>query len=120
MTDTGRLVERIQAEYQAVPGLKITPAQACRLWSVSEQTCRAALDALVADHVLWLAPSGTYVALPRPGNVTAGVTLAVTRCPHCQKRHSFQCDEIRDGRDVTISLRCEGCQRVFNFHVIAA
>ena len=120
MSDIGRLVERIQAEYQAVPGLKITTAQACRLWSVSEQICRAAFDALVADHVLWLAPSGRYVALPRPGNAAVDRDLAVARCPHCQKRHSFQRDETRDGRDVTITLRCEGCQRVFSFSVIAA
>ena len=120
MSDIGRLVERIQAEYQAVPGLKITTAQACRLWSVTEQTCRAAFDALVADHVLWLAPSGRYVALPRPGNADVGRNLAVARCPHCQKRHAFQRDETRDRRDVTITLRCEGCQRVFSFSALAA
>ena len=120
MSDIGRLVERIQAEYQAVPGLKITTAQACRLWSVTEQTCRAAFDTLVADHVLWLAPSGRYVALPRPGKAAVGRNLAVARCPHCQKRHSFQRDETRDGRDVTITLRCEGCQRVFSFSALAA
>jgi hypothetical protein len=118
MSDIGRLVERIQAEYQAVPGLKITTAQACRLWSVSEQICRAAFDALVADHVLWLAPSGRYVALPRRGNAAVGRSLAVARCPHCQKRHSFQRDET-DGREVTITLRCEGCQRVFSFSIAA-
>lgn len=120
MSDLGRLIERIQAEYRAVPGLKITSAQACRLWSVSDPICRAALDALVADRVLWLAPSGRYVALPRPGNAAAGRNLAVARCPHCLKRHSFQRDETRDGRDVTITLRCEGCQRVFSFSSIAA
>jgi|RhiMetdeSRZDD1v2_1073273.scaffolds.fasta_scaffold1680672_2 hypothetical protein len=120
MSDIGRLIERIQAEYQAVPGLKITTAQACRLWSVSEEICRAAFDALVADHVLWLAPSGRYVALPRPGDAAGGRIPAVARCPHCQKRHSFQRDEARDGRDVTITMRCEGCQRVFSFSVIAA
>lgn len=120
MSDIGRLVERIQAEYQAVPGLKITSAQACRLWSVSEQVCRAALDALVADHVLWLAPSGRYVALPRPGHAAGSRNLAVARCPHCQKRHALPREETRDGRDVTITVRCEGCQRVFSFSVIAA
>src|SRR5262245_59748246 len=114
MADTGRLVERIRAEYQAVPGLKITSAQACRLWSVSEPTCRAALDALVADGLLWLAPSGRYVALPRPGDVTVGRTLGVARCPYCQKRHSFQRSETGSDREATITLRCEGCQRVFS------
>ena len=120
MNDIGRLIERIQAEYQTVPGLKITSAQACRLWSAPDQICRAALDALVADRVLWLAPSGRYVALPRPGNAVTGRNLVVARCPHCQKRHSFQRDETRDGRDVTITLRCEGCQRVFTISSIAA
>ena len=120
MSDILRLVERIRAEYQAVPGLKITSAQACRLWSVSEDACGAALATLVADHVLWLAPSGRYVALPSPGDAADGRTLATARCPHCQKRHSFQREETRNGRNVSITLRCEGCQRVFTFSVVAA
>lgn len=120
MSDLTRLVQRIQAEYQAVPGLKLTRAQARRLWSVSDQDCSAALDALIADRVLWLAPSGRYVALPSPGDTEIKRDLKITRCPHCRKQNSFQRDETPRGRDVTITLRCTGCQRVFSFNTVAA
>lgn len=120
MSNTSRLAERIRAEYQAVPGLKITCAQACRLWSTSEHECQLALDALIAEGVIWLAPSGRYVALPRPGRNAIPADLRMARCPHCQKRNSFHRQETRDGRDVTITLRCEACQRVFTFSSIAA
>lgn len=120
MSDIDRVVERIRAEYAAVPGLKITAAQACRLWTASEETCRAALEALVADHFLWLAPSGRYVALPGPREAVDARHLAVARCPYCQKRHTLQRGDARHERSATITLRCEACHRVFTFSAFAA
>ena len=64
MSEPTRLAQRIHPEYQAVPGLKLTSAQAARLWSARETDCAAALNALVAAGRLWLAPSGRYAALP--------------------------------------------------------
>jgi len=119
MSHIDRVVERIRAEFAAVPGLKITSPQACRLWNVSEETCRAALDALVADRFIWLAPSGRYVALPSPGDGVDGRHLAVARCPFCQKRHTLRRDQTTGDRNAT-TLRCEGCLRVFTFSSFAA
>jgi hypothetical protein len=120
MSEPTRLVQRIRAEYEAVPGLKITRAQASRMWSAPMDDCEAAFDVLVAAGVVWLAPSGRYVALPSPDGTALKGDLAAARCPHCMKRNAFQRDETIQGRHVTTSLRCVACQRVFTFSTIAA
>jgi hypothetical protein len=118
MSNSIRLVQRIREEYQAVPRLKITHAQACRLWSAPEGACHDALDALVAEGVLWLAPSGSYVALPSSHGTPIKADLTATRCPRCQKRNPFERQETTDRRAVNITLRCVACHRVFSFSAL--
>jgi hypothetical protein len=120
MSESPRLIERIRAEYETVPGLKITRAQAARLWSASEEECALAFDALVAQGLLWLAPSGRYVALPSPEYAAVRGTASMLRCPHCQKRNAFHREATIQGRQISVSLRCVGCQRVFTFTDVAA
>ena len=120
MSDIERLAQRIRAEYECVPTLKLTVAQASRLWSASERDCLAVLTALVADGVIWLAPSGRYVALPMPEGVNVKGDLRSARCPHCQKRNTFQRSQTIQGKDVTVDLRCIGCGRVFTLNTPAA
>lgn len=55
------LLERIRGEYDEMPGLSLTPAQAERLWQLDHDTCRAALTRLVQRRVLTLTPRGRYV-----------------------------------------------------------
>ena len=55
------LLERIRGEYDEMPGLSLTPAQAERLWQLDRETCRAALSRLVQRRVLILTPRGRYV-----------------------------------------------------------
>ena len=72
-TSTARLVERIREEYAAMPGLKLTREQACRLWGAGHGTCEAALEALLAEGFLHQTGTGKYVTLPRPGGSAAGI-----------------------------------------------
>jgi hypothetical protein len=110
-----RLAERIRAEYAAMPGLKLTREQVCRLWGVDSDTCAAALDTLLADGLLHQTGTGKYVALPRPAG--AGITVeleegassAVIRCPHCAKRNIVELSQTVGG-----SIRCAGCQRIMS------
>jgi hypothetical protein len=120
MSDTERLAQRIRLEYQSAPTLKLTVAQVSRQWSASEGDCLAALSTLVSEGVLWLAPSGCYVALPTPEGVTVKGDLSAARCPHCQKRNSFQRSQTIQGKEVTVTVRCVGCGRVFNLNTPAA
>ncbi len=43
---------RIHAEYQEMPGLKLTLAQASRLFNLEPTRCAKALDTLVSDGLL--------------------------------------------------------------------
>jgi hypothetical protein len=51
-----RIVYRIREEFREMPGLRLTPAQATRLWGMGEDDCRKVIDALVAtDFLRWTA-----------------------------------------------------------------
>jgi len=56
MTETDSIVQRIREEFREMPGLRLTPAQAVRLWGLEMETCRQIIDALVAGSFLrWTA-----------------------------------------------------------------
>ena len=119
MSSTTRLVERIREEYVAMPGLKLTREQACRLWGVGHETCSAALDALLAEGFLRQTGTGKYVALPRLGNTTLDTDteqLSAMRCPHCGKRNMVAHAQKVLGHELTPTVRCEGCHRIINFN----
>lgn len=60
------LTNRIRGEFTEMPGLKLTMAQACRLWHTDEGAVSEALDALVAEGFVTRTASGAFMALPRP------------------------------------------------------
>jgi hypothetical protein len=48
------IARRVRAEFREMPGLRLTPAQARRLWGLEVDMCRAVIDALVAaDFLRW-------------------------------------------------------------------
>ncbi len=60
------LLDRIQGEYLELPGLRLTEAQARRLWQIDRTTCGALFEALVDVRFLRRAPDGTFVRSERP------------------------------------------------------
>ena len=54
------LVERIRAEYIEQPGLRLTEAQASRLWRLDEPTTQLALHELTGDAFLQRTEDGRY------------------------------------------------------------
>jgi len=54
------LVERIRAEYIEQPGLRLTEAQASRLWRLDEGTTRHVLTALAGEAFLQRTDDGRY------------------------------------------------------------
>jgi hypothetical protein len=56
------LVARVRGEYVEMPGLRVTLAQACRLWQVDTTTCEKLLDHLVREDFLCRTESGFYNA----------------------------------------------------------
>src|ERR671926_1249415 len=91
MSAVPTLIERIRSEYLALPGLKLSDAQARRLWPASDDVLHDALRALIDEGFLRCLPSGTYIAVPRPHGAAAKADLAphaahtAIRCPHCHK-----------------------------------
>ena len=52
---------RIRGEYLEMPGLRLTPAQAQRLWTMDRPTCESLLNALVDAHFLARTRDGSFV-----------------------------------------------------------
>jgi hypothetical protein len=78
------LVARIRCEYQEMPGLRLTLAQACRLWQVDAAACEASLEQLVRDGFLYKTASGAYVLLSDPtlGRQATAQFPKASQCPH--------------------------------------
>ena len=57
------VLRRIQAEYREMPGLKLTPAQAQRLWNLNRATCDAALSYLVERRFLFRTVDGAFIRI---------------------------------------------------------
>ena len=54
------IAERIRGEFREMPGLVLTTAQACRLWSLGPSTCQSPLADLVQNGFLCRKADGTY------------------------------------------------------------
>lgn len=82
MSPPESLVARIRGEYAEMPGLRLTCAQACRLWQLDASTCEMLLEQLVRETFLGKTIDGAYIALPRaPGTQTKAQLPARVQLP---------------------------------------
>jgi hypothetical protein len=56
-----RLLRRVRGEFREMPGLRLSLAQARRLWNMDDHVCSTVLDDLVADGFLRRTDQGLYV-----------------------------------------------------------
>ena len=63
MSPPETLLLRIRGEYREMPGLRLTFAQACRLWQVDAATCKVVLQTLVDEGFLIARQDGTFISL---------------------------------------------------------
>jgi hypothetical protein len=65
MAETNRgiqeVVRRVRGEFLEMPGLRLTPEQARRLWRLDELACDAVLGALVDARFLARTRDGAFV-----------------------------------------------------------
>lgn len=109
------LTERIRGEFVDMPALKLTTAQACRLWNLNERQCCEALDALIAEGFLFRTPSGAFIALPSAVNMVKASLPEAShprRCPYCQHLNSIQADPALRVPYTVTTFRCSACARV--------
>ena len=57
------VLQRIQGEFVEMPGLRLTPAQAQRLWGLERDVCDALLGALVDAKFLAETRDGAFVRI---------------------------------------------------------
>ena len=58
-----RIVRRVQQEFLEMPGLRLTPEQAGRLWGLDREICQAVIDRLVASAFLGWTRGGAVIRL---------------------------------------------------------
>jgi hypothetical protein len=61
------VLQRIQGEFVEMPGLRLTAAQAQRLWGLERDLCNALLGALVDAKFLAQTRDGSFVRLDGAG-----------------------------------------------------
>src|SRR5688572_22216597 len=79
------LIHRIQSEYREMPGLRVTPAQAERLWGLEAQACIAALQYLVDAQFLCCTTAGEYVRLTDGPPLSAPLRVSTTKTARNQR-----------------------------------
>jgi len=63
--DLGRLVERVRGEFNEMPGMQLTEAQAARLWGLEPTACHGVVELLVGAAFLRRTPNGRIVRAGR-------------------------------------------------------
>ncbi len=59
--ETAMLLQRMRGEFREMPGLRLTIAQAARLWHLDPTCSEALLNTLVHDGLLACNAAGAYV-----------------------------------------------------------
>ncbi len=59
--DFHQLMRRVRSEFNEMPGLRLTPAQAARLLGLDQPACQRVIDALVGADFLRRAPDGSIM-----------------------------------------------------------
>ena len=52
------VLRRVRSEFVEMPGLRLTPAQATRLWGLEGEACQAVIEALIDASFLRWTPAG--------------------------------------------------------------
>jgi hypothetical protein len=75
------LLMRIQGEYLEMPGLRLTPAQAQRLWDLDRSQCERLLKVLLEAQFLARTRDGAYVRFDVNSPVTRMLPPRGDRAP---------------------------------------
>jgi hypothetical protein len=74
---TEDVLRRVQGEFLEMPGLRLTEAQARRLWGLDAASCSALLGALVDAKFLFRTRDGAFMRVEHASPVKAGVRARV-------------------------------------------
>ena len=71
---SSEILRRIQAEFLEMPGLRLTEAQASRLWGLESVVCSALLNALIDARFLVRTGDGAFMRLDQATPIKAGAS----------------------------------------------
>jgi hypothetical protein len=72
----GDVIRRIQCEFLEMPGLRLTEAQARRLWGLAVSECSLVLAALVDAGFLFRTRDGSFMRIDRATPVKADLSAS--------------------------------------------
>jgi hypothetical protein len=67
------VLRRVQGEFLEMPGLRLTEAQACRLWGLDTAVCDALLGALVDAKFLFKTRDGSFMKVEQATPIKASI-----------------------------------------------
>ena len=67
------VLQRVQGEFLEMPGLRLTEAQARRLWGLDRDSCAALLCALVDANFLFRTRDGAFMRVEHAGPLKANL-----------------------------------------------
>ena len=67
------VLRRVRGEFLEMPGLRLTEAQARRLWGLDAAACHALLAALVDANFLFRTRDGAFMCVDQPAPLKAGL-----------------------------------------------
>ena len=70
---TDEVLRRVQGEFLEMPGLRVTEAQARRLWGLDAASCDALLGALVEANFLFKTRDGAFMRVESAAPVKASL-----------------------------------------------
>jgi len=72
------VLRRVQGEFLEMPGLRLTEAQARRLWGLDAASCDALLSALVDANFLFRTRDGAFMRVERTMTIKASLRPRAT------------------------------------------
>ncbi len=73
------VLRRVQGEFLEMPGLRVTEAQARRLWGLDAASCEVVLTKLMDAKFLFRTRDGAFMRLEQAGPVKAGLRPRASR-----------------------------------------
>ena len=68
---TEEVLRRVKGEFLEMPGLRLTEAQARRLWGLDMESCAALLSALIDANFLFRTRDGAFMRVEQPSPAKA-------------------------------------------------
>jgi hypothetical protein len=65
------VLQRVQGEFLEMPGLRLTEAQARRLWNLDQTQCESLLHTLVQERFLFRTRDGAFMKLEQARPIKA-------------------------------------------------